>query len=173
MTSIKFILLFGMICSIFGCSISSSFQPGTTSNLTAKSIMIPLVENQAAQGPTSLALDVTEALRDYYQTNSKLIVNSNQKSDLELYATVTSFTARQVTSTAKDGGQATQMELIVQMKVQYLDNENPNSSIESLSVQQKMLYAATLSLDEAQTSLLPEIIELMTQDIFNKTLARW
>ena len=173
MISTKYFLFVGVIVSLMSCTIRSSFQAGTTANITAESIMIPLAENQAAQSPTSMVLDVTEALRDYYQTNSKLIVNSNQQSDLELYATITDFKSQQMSSTAENGGQATHMELIVKVKISYRDNENDDNSIESKTFEQKMPYLATLSLEEAQTSLLPEIIELLTQDIFNSTLARW
>jgi len=61
----------------------------------------------------------------------------------------------------------------VVLKVKYVDNDDPNNSIESISVQQKTPYDAELSLEDAQEALMPDIIDLMTQDVFNKTLARW
>lgn len=173
MTLIKYIFTIGILSILGGCTFSSSFQPGTTSNITASSIMIPVVEVKAAQGPTTLSLDFTQAIRDYYQTNSKLIVNSDQRSDLELFAVITTYSAEQINSTAQIGEQAEQMELTVVMKVNYVDNETPENSLPSVTVQQKTPYDAALTLEEAQVSLLPDIIEQMTQDVFNKTLARW
>ncbi len=173
MTLTRICIFVASLIGFFSCKISSSFQPGTASNITATNIMIPQAENRVAQGPTNLAIDFTEALRDYYQTNSKLIVNSNQQSDLELYTTITSFATRQVSSTAEAGSQAEQMELTVGINIRYIDNENTINSIESITVQQKMNYDAQFTLEEAQADLLPEIIQLLSQDIFNKTIARW
>ena len=59
--------------------------------MTASTILIPMAENQAAQGPTNLGITLTEKIRDYYQTSSKLTVNSNKESDLELYITVSDY----------------------------------------------------------------------------------
>ncbi len=171
MNKITTLLLLALaVCS---CKISSSFQPGTTSNITANTILIPLAENQSAQGPTSLAIDLSEKVRNYYQTNSKLTVNSSKASDLELYITVSDFFARQVQNTAEVGGTATQMELIVTIKVRYVDNDNASNTIENKSFSQKLLYDADLTLEQAQLKILPDILDLLTQDIFNSTLARW
>jgi hypothetical protein len=173
MTLNRFLPLILILGSLGACKISSSFQPGTTGNLTASSILIPLAENQAAQGPTSLSIDFSEKMRDYYQSNSKLIVNSTNVSDLELYLTISDYFARQVQNTATNGGTATQMELIVNVKVRYIDNDNPTNSIENKMFSQKLLYSAELTLDQAQEQILPDILDLLAQEIFNSTLARW
>ena len=158
---------------LLGCKISSSFQPGTTSNMTASTILIPMAENQAAQGPTNLGITLTEKIRDYYQTSSKLTVNSNKESDLELYITVSDYFSRQVLNTAEVGGTATQMELIVTVRYKYIDNENPSNTIENKTKSQKLTYNASLTLEQAETQILPDILDLLVQEIFNETLARW
>lgn len=173
MTLNKIIVFLSICLGLSACKLSSSFQPGTVANLTASSILIPLAENQAAQGPTNLSIDFTEKMRDYYQSNSKLIVNSSKASDLELYITISDFFARQVQNTSTSGGTATQMELVVSVKVKYVDNENAANSIETQVFPQKLLYSADLTLDQAQVKILPDILDLLAQDIFNATIAKW
>lgn len=155
------------------CKVSSGFQPGTTSNITANTVLIPIAENLAAQGPTNLSINFTEKVRDYYQTNSKLTVNSTQASDLELYVTVSDYFSRQVQNTAVEGGAATQMELVVNVKIRFVDNDTPTNTIESKAFSQKLVYSSSLTLAQAETEILPDILDLLVQDIFNETVARW
>ena len=100
------LFLFTVVLLLTGssCSVSSSFKPGGSGgDIAASSILIPLLDNDAAQGPTSLSIDFTEILRDYYQSNSKLIVNSDASSDLELTGTINDlFTCLLYTSDAAD-----------------------------------------------------------------------
>ena len=157
---------------LFSCSFSSSFKAGGKGNdLAANSILIPLFNNNAAQGPTTLTLDLTEQVRDYYLANTKLVVNSNEDSDLELYATIQDFYARQVESSISNGT-ATQMELFVVLNVEYIDNNNEDNNVNQ-NVTQSLVYSADLTLEEAQDEILPDLLDLLVQQVFNKTVARW
>jgi polyhydroxyalkanoate synthesis regulator protein len=158
---------------IMACKVSSGFKPGTSGNITASNIMIPIAENLAAQGPTNLSISFTEQIRNYYQSNTKLKVNSNQASDLELYITIKDFFAQQVQNSAVGAGQASQMELIVTVTVKFIDNENKINNLDNKQFSQKLVYNADKTLEQAQTEVLPDILSLLTQDIFNATLARW
>ena len=155
-----------------GCSVSSSFKPGGSGgDIAASSILIPLLDNDAPQGPTSLSIDFTEVLRDYFQSNSKLIVNSDLPSDLELTGVINDLSTRQIQNNVEDGT-STQSELVVRISISYTDNNDPDQNV-TKSFSQTTPYDANLTLDQATDELLPEILDLLAQDIFNSTVARW
>lgn len=167
-------LLYPLVCTVFlvSCSFSSSFKPGGKGgNIIAKSILIPIFENNAAQGPTSLAVDFTEQVRDYYLSNTKLIVNSSELSDLALNIVIADFYAKPLQSSIVNGI-ATEMELILSIKVEYIDANNEQNNV-TKTIAQNIVYGAELTLEEAQDANLETILELLTQKVFNETVARW
>lgn len=167
-----FFLVLVILLSYTSCSVSSSFKPGGSGgDIAASSILIPLLDNNAAQGPTSLSIDFTEVLRDYFQSNSKLIVNSDLPSDLELSGTIENLSTRQIQNNIENGT-STQSELTVQISISYVDNNDEEQNLNK-SFSQSLPYDADLTLEEATDEFLPEILDLLAQDIFNSTVARW
>lgn len=157
---------------LVSCSFSSSFNPGGKGgNITAKSILIPNFVNNAPQGPTSLDVDFTEQVRDYFLSNTKLIVNSSEISDLELNIDITNFYTQPLQSSIVDGI-ATEMELILSIKLDYIDTNNEQNNVSKM-LSQNIVYGAELTLEEAQDANLETILELLTQKVFNETVARW
>lgn len=156
----------------FSCSFSTSFKAGGKGkNIAANSILIPQFNNNSAQGPTSLGQDLTQEVREYYQSNTKLVVNSDEASDLELYGTVQDVYAKQVSGSVSNGT-ATQMELFLVLSVEFIDHNNEdNTTTERIS--QSQIYSADLTFEEAQDNILPDLKKLVIQQIFNKTVAKW
>lgn len=164
------LVLTGLCAS--SCNFSSSFKAGGKGkNIAANSILIPQFNNNAAQGPTSLGQDLTLDTRDYYQENTKLVVNASGSSDLELYGTIQNVYAQQVAASISNGT-ATQMELFLVIKIEFVDNNNPNNSVTE-RVSQSQVYSADLTFEDAEESILPDLQDILIQEIFNKTVAKW
>jgi hypothetical protein len=142
---------------------------GTTLSPDLKTITVNNFSLQTAGGPTNLALNFNEKLKEYYQryTNLKVVPNNGE---LVLDGTITNYDLIAVAPTASDQAGLNRLQITVQAR--FVNNKDETKNFEqSFSFYQDFPQNQTLTQNEAR--LVPKILDQLVLDIFNKTAADW
>jgi hypothetical protein len=165
----SFILLITL--SLSSCGIYN-FTGGDVG--TAKTFQVNLFQNYATQTPGStfepgLDRDFTNELQDYIQSLTTLNLTSTD-GDLLYEGEITEFRITPMTATSDQT--AAQNRLTMSVNVRFY-----NKTKEDVDFDQKFSfyydYGATESYASVKTTALEEIIDRISQDIFNASLADW
>lgn len=161
-------LLIGMV--VTACSISYKFNGASIDYTKVKTITIKDFPNQAPLVYPPLSQEFTEALKDIYTRQTRLqLVNNN--GDLELEGEITGY---EVTPMAvQEDAWSSQTKLTITVRVRYSNRTNPEEDFEqSFSAYREFSDAAGM-LQDVQAGLCEEIVEELTDQIYNATVANW
>lgn len=162
-------LLLTVGCSLFTVSCGVYSFTGTTLSPDLKTITVNNFALQTAGGPTNLALNFNERLKEYYQRYTSLKVVPNN-GDLVLDGTITNYDLIAVAPTASDQAALNRLQITVQAR--FVNNKDETKNFEqSFSFYQDFPQNQTLTQNESR--LVPKILDQLVLDIFNKTAADW
>lgn len=163
---ICFVLVFGYACSIP----NYSFNGGAELDERIRTINIAYFENNSSLGPSNLAQTFTESLRDLFQSQTRLELVTDE-GDLAYEGSITNYSVQPI---AIQGGNQTaaQNRLTISVKVSYINNVEQGKNFEQ-SFTRFADFDASQDLSSVEASLIEEIFDQITQDIYNKTLGDW
>ncbi|WP_144896264.1 LptE family protein [Lutibacter sp. Hel_I_33_5] len=168
MKKIKFLFItFFTAIVIVGCG-AYSFTGGNTGD--AKTIQIDFFPNQASLVEPQLSQKFTQDLQDLFtrQTNLTLVPRNG---DLYLSGEITGYRITPMSATAQQT--AAQNRLQITFNVRFVNKLNEKDDFEK-SFSFYSDYGATEQLiGGVLDGALEEIIERVTQDIFNASVAKW
>jgi hypothetical protein len=168
----KFALFFALATLLAGiapsCKVSYSFT-GANISPAVKTYSVYYFPNRARLVNPTLSQSFTEALREKFQRQTSLN-ELTENGDLIFEGQITGYDVRPM-SIQKDD-QAAQNRLTISIRVKYTNNIDPDQSIEqTFSAFED--FDSSSSLSAVEDGLVPEIINKLTEDIFNATLANW
>lgn len=158
-----------LITAIFfsGCGIYSfsggKLKPGL------EKVSIEIFENNASIVVPTLAQDLTEKMKDRFisQSNLQLV---NYDGDLQLSGAINRY---DVSPVAIQGNEtAANNRLTITIKVKYDNVKYPEDSWDK-TFSQFEDFSSSQSLSDVEAGLIEEIIDRLTQDVFNQVLANW
>ena len=163
-----FYLLILSVAFLFsGCGLYS-FQGGKLSP-GLETVSIERFENNASLVGPTLAVDLTEALKDKFQSQSNLKLR-DYDGDLQFTGSITGYS---VSPVAIQGDEtAAQNRLSVSVRVVYDNEQYPEQSWQNTFTQFQD-FDSNLNLSDVESELLLTIIDQLTTDIFNKVLSNW
>lgn len=162
------LLLFITVPCFQGCRFSYSFT-GASIAENVKTFSVHYFVNRARLVNPNLSQQFTEALQDKLtrQTSLDLI---NERGDLEFSGQITGYDTRPMN--IQEGDYAAQTRLTVTVKVKYVNNTDHEQDWEK-SFSAYADYDSQKILSEVEEDLMVEIIEQLTDDIFNASIANW
>lgn len=160
------VLLLGVVSP--SCKISYSFT-GTNISPSIESYSVYYFPNRARLVNPTLSQSFTEALREKLQRQTSLEEHEDN-GDLVFEGQITGYDVKPM-SIQKDD-QAAQNRLTVTVRVKYTNNQDPDESLEQTFTAFED-FDSNSSLNDVEDGLVPEIIDKLTEDIFNATLANW
>ena len=117
----------------------------------------------------TLSRKFTEALRDKFTSQTNLVMVSS-KGDLNIEGEITSYTTEPV---AIQGDQKAAMQrLKISVNVRFTNSKDEKQNFETVFTKFKD-YDAQSRLSEVEESLIDQINEELTQDVFNKAVVNW
>lgn len=162
--SILLVLSLGLLPGCWWYSFSGASVPEG-----ATTINIQTFSNEANLVNPTLAQDFTEALRQRFISQTTLSL-TDQEGDLQLTGSIVDYRVTPVNITA--GEQAATNRLTVVVRVRYTNTLDPNDTWEQ-NFSQFTDFAQTVNFTAEEASLVEEVSELLTQDIFQAALADW
>lgn len=162
-----FIFIVLLVPFFAGCKIYSF--TGTSIAPDVKTISIYTIENKAQKINPSLSNTMTVALQDKYRKLTKLEM-LNDGGDLEVSGYITSY---DVTPTAVTSAEvAAQNRLTVTVRIVFTNNKHPEEDFEK-SFAAFQDYNSDLTIEQVESQLVDDIVEILVEDIFNATVANW
>ena len=162
---ILIILLFPLLLN--SCKISYSLSGANTGTLST--VSVDFFQNRAALAPPTLSQYFTEEYRDLCerQTNMTLI---NGTGEAHFEGEITVYSTRAMAITGADRSALTRFTIGIQ--VRYTNELDPDLSFEQTFSKYRD-FESNLSFESVKASLTEEIIEEITEDIFNKAFVNW
>ncbi len=154
------------ICS--SCKFSIGFNPGPQDD-NLKTLNIQAFGNDASLVVPYLAQEFTEELQDRFLSRSRLTLTDGE-ADVVISGAISNYTIRPV---AIAGGEtAAQNRLTISVKVKYENNISPNDNWEQTFTNYSD-FSSSLNFASEERGLIEEVIDLISQDIFNQALGKW
>ena len=153
------------------CSIQIGLAPITSIDYSVvKTIGITDFENHAALVYAPLTTEFNQTLRDMFIQQTQLSVQSGG-GDLELTGEITGY---QTSNESVDAsGYSSKVRLTLTVKVTYVNNTNHEEDFTDQTFTAYQTYDATESLSSVQDDLITVMVDDITEQIFNSTVANW
>lgn len=142
---------------------------GTSIAPDVHSIAVHTIENRAMRVNPMLSNNLTEELKEKYRRMTKLRL-LNEDADLEVEGSITSYESTSIAVTAQEV--AAQNRLTITVKIIFTNHKYPKENFERNFVAFED-YPSTSSLDAVEGRLVEEIVDKLTEQIFNETVANW
>ncbi|MFP5041008.1 LPS assembly lipoprotein LptE [Parasediminibacterium sp. JCM 36343] len=156
-----------IVISSVGCGVYS-FKDVSIDYAKIKTIKIGFFENKARYINPQLSPKLTDKLQQKIVSQTKLIRTNNDDANLQVsgYVSDYSVTTVSISSTQSTGNRLTVgVHLIVKNTV---DNKT-----DEFDISRSFDFSANLSLQQAETSLLTDIVQQVTDEIFNHIFSNW
>lgn len=159
---------FAAALMLTACSVTYNFTGGTV-DPDLNTISVEQLGNEAPIVVPYLALELTNQLQDRFLSQSRLSLTSGQ-ADVIISGAVTNYRVDPVAISGDN--RASQNRLTIGVRVKYENTVKPNESWE-----QNFSSFVDFDSDEDFISIerekIEEVIEQLTQDVFNKSLGKW
>lgn len=148
----------------------------TGSGTNASTITIAEFYNNTDLGPANLAQVFTNQLKDYMIQNTNLSV-VQENGELQLEGIVTSYAVTQIAPRASgDPSQidaAASSRLTITVRVTYVNTLDETMSFKDKTFSFYRDFSNDLNLSDIEDSLIRQIFDQLTLDIFNASIANW
>ncbi|MDP4187029.1 MAG: LptE family protein [Bacteroidota bacterium] len=167
MNTLRNCILFVFLAALSGCGCYSF--TGATISPELKTISVQYFPNRALIVNPTFSQTFTEALKDKIrsQTSLKLV---NGMGDCNFEGEVKDYSTSPVAITGSN--QAAKNRLTVTIHVKFTNSKDSKLDYDT-SFTRYEDYDSSLSLDQAEKSILTDIIDQLTEDIFNKAFVNW
>jgi hypothetical protein len=166
-TSKKGLLLGLILVSLTSCGIYSFKDAVIPDNV--KTVKIGFIENKARYVNPQLAPLLTDKLQQKIIGQTKLTRTNNDDAHYQIYATITNYDPSQTVGVSAQ--QATTNRLTVTVHV-LLKKTLDNKELE-FDVTRNFDFSANLTLNQAESQLMDDIVRNITDDIFNQIFSNW
>lgn len=162
------ILLFAFILLV-SCSISYKFNGASVDYTKTKTISITEFPIKAQLVYPPLAIAFNEGLKDMYTRQTRLSF-VNRDGDIALEGEITRYDL--TPQAVKENAYASETRLTIAVKVRYTNKATPDQDFDrSFSAYRD--FSSTELLTNVQDALIEEIVQELTESIFNATVANW
>lgn len=159
-----FLFLIFIISILDSCKVSlSGAQVGES-----KTMSVSMFVNNASVVNPTLSQSLTEDIRNYFQTQSPLVIVSSN-GDMRLEGEITDY---RVTPIAIGNSSATSNRLTISVKVVFSNMKDPEKDFRT-DFSRFADFSASQNLQAIEKDLISQINLQLAQDIFNKSLINW
>jgi hypothetical protein len=149
------------------CKVSYSFSGASTGTL--KTVSVAYFQNRSALAPPTLSQYFTEALRDLCQKQTNLNLVSGT-GDAHFEGEITAYSTRPMAISGNEQSELTRFTIAI--RVRYTNIQDDKLSFEDTFSQYRD-FESKQSFESVQTDLTEQIIEDITEDIFNRAFVNW
>jgi hypothetical protein len=166
--NIKAFIFIGVSLLLVACRVNYSFT-GASISPNVKTVSIQYFPNQAPLVVPTLSRALTDALKDYYISQTNLIL-VDRGGDLNIDGAITGYAVQPI---AIQGNETAAMNrLTITISVRFTNKTNEKQNFES-TFSRYLDYSSDRNLSSVQDALIKEINDQLVQDVFNKTVVNW
>ncbi|MEG0949363.1 MAG: LptE family protein [Bacteroidales bacterium] len=162
------VLLFAFILLV-SCSISYKFNGASVDYTKTKTISIAEFPIKAQLVYPPLGIAFNEGMKDIYTRQTRLNF-VNRDGDIALEGEITRYDL--TPQAVKQDAYASETRLTIAVKVRYTNKATPDQDFDK-SFSAYRDFSSTELLTNVQDALIEEIVQELTESIFNATVANW
>ena len=166
---IKTALLTVMMLLLVSCSVSYKFNGASIDYTKTKTIQIADFPIRSSYVWAPMASIFNNQLKDVFANHTRLI-QVKRNGDMKIEGEITQYSQRNKAVTAE--GTSAQAELSMTVNVRFTNNANHSEDFEK-QFTATSTFETTQSLNSVQEELVTQMVEDITDQIFNATLANW
>jgi hypothetical protein len=134
-----------------------------------QTVSVQYFNNRAPRVEPSLSQKVTDGLKEYMESNTKLRV-VNTIGDVDFSGEITDYKIEPIAITS--GDQAAKTRFTITIRVKYTNSINPDESFDS-NFSRFREFESARDLSSVESGLTDEILNEIIEQIFNKTFVNW
>lgn len=134
-----------------------------------KTVKVNFIENKARFKSPQFSPLLTEKLRQKVNNQTRLTQIQGDNADYEISGYISDYSQ---TTAGVSNQQAATNRLNVSVHIIFKNRKNEKKSREE-DVSRNFDFSASLSLDQAESQLLPTIVQNMSDEIFNRIFSNW
>nr|WP_319401351.1 LptE family protein [uncultured Carboxylicivirga sp.] len=157
-----------LVSSLVACSVSMTMS-GASIPDNISSFSVQYFNNRAPLINPTLSQEFTEGLKDRITNESRLKLESNT-GDIDFSGEITGYDVRPMSIQADAVSAETRLTMTV--KVRYKNYKDPKQNWES-SFSAFRDFDSNKNINEVEPDLTKEMVEEITENIFNKTFSDW
>ena len=164
-------LLILMTLSLFfvqGCTMNYSFT-GASIPPQLETISVQYFDNRAPVIYPSLSQDLTDALKDMFQSRTRLRL-INEPGDADFEGVIEQYRTQPVSVQADE--RANLERLTISVRVSYTNTADPEMDFETTFSRHED-YDSRLGLEAVEADLVKKIIDQIAEDVFNRAFVNW
>ncbi|MBQ6228187.1 MAG: LptE family protein [Prevotella sp.] len=161
------VILIGMVLT--ACKVSYKFNSSSIDYSKTKTITIVDFPIRASYVWAPMQTIFNEQLRDIFSSHTRL-EQVSRNGDLKIEGEITQYTQRNKSVSSE--GYSALTELSMTVNVRFTNNVKHDEDFEQ-SFTATASYDSRLSLNSVQEGLVEEMVEDITEQIFNATVANW
>jgi len=162
------LVLILMAVFVPACKVSYTFT-GASIAADVKTFSVYYFPNRARLINPTLSMDITEKLKERLLKQTSLR-EQTENGDLVFEGQITEYEVRPMAIQKED--MAAQNRLTIGVKLKFTNNRDHEQDFErTFSAFED--FSSSLSLSDVESSIVPEILEKLMDDIFNATIANW
>lgn len=163
------LLLFAVLLPMAGCRLSVSLT-GSDIDARAKTVYIQTFRNNATLVNPTLSQEFTNALKDRVQSQTPLSIIDTQNGDYSIEGEITGYSINPV---AIQGNETAAMNrLTITVNVRFTNKFDEKKNFEQ-TFSRYIDYNSSQNFTAIESSLVNEINDALTEDIFNKAFVNW
>ncbi len=164
------VILVCAVLVVYSCRISLGLAPISSIDYSkVKTISIANFPNRAEYVYAPLAVQFNQELRDMFIQQTRLqVINSG--GDLDIDGEITGY--NQYNESVDASGYASKVKVTLTVNVRYTNNTNHEEDFEQ-QFSAFQTYESTQLLTDVQDQLISVMIDDITEQIFNATVANW
>ncbi len=166
---IKTALLTAMMLLLVSCSVSYKFNGASIDYTKTKTIQIADFPIRSSYVWAPMASIFNNQLKDVFANHTRLI-QVKRNGDMKIEGEITQYSQRNKAVTAE--GTSAQAELSMTVNVRFTNNANHSEDFEK-QFTATSTFETTQSLNSVQEELVTQMVEDITDQIFNATVANW
>jgi hypothetical protein len=167
MNIVRYLLFFVAILLVGSCKFPYSF---TGASIQGKTINIYTFENRAPNIVPTLAPTISDKVRNKILSQTGLTSKNNDEVDYIMKSSIISYS---VTVSGMQGStQASQNRLSIGLEVDFINKLDEKQSFKQ-TFTRFADFSATQQLQAVENSLIEEICNQLSEDIFNKAFVNW
>lgn len=164
-------VVLSLCMTLSACSIQIGLAPITSIDYSkVKTLGFTDFENHASLVYAPLTTSFNQAMRDMFIQQTQLTVQTGS-GDLEISGEITGYATSNESVDAS--GYSSKVRLTMTVKVTYVNNTNHEEDFTDQSFSAYQTYDATESLSSVQDDLISVMVDDITEQIFNSTVANW
>ena len=165
--SIHFVIFLIATTLLCSCGIYSFKDAVIPENV--KTIKIGFIENKARYVNPQLAPLLTDKLQQKILGQTKLTRTNSDDAHYQIYATITNYDPSQTVGVSERQASTNRLTVTVHVVLKKtLDNKE-----QEFDVSRNFDFSANLSLSQAESQLMDDIVRNISDDIFNQIFSNW